>query len=131
MTARQVAPYFPLLMIFPGILLWYALVALLVRPFGVQLPINHLFNWGEKRAAFRRLTFAKHIVVFGVLFFGGLMFVNMTIWDYLDWRFWGGSYHRLSVDVIFLHAATCLGLGVLLGVLNWKGKRAEPLSHGS
>ena len=128
MLARQVAPYIPILFI-PGAFIWFALVAIFTRPFGVNLPIT--FSLNTRRKAMQVLPFLQYVLVFGVLNWGCLMLIYTTTFDYLDWKFWNGSYDRLSVGRILVHAVVWLGAGVLLGILSWERKksRAAQLSN--
>jgi hypothetical protein len=105
----------------------------LVRPFGVQLPAWLPFDFREKKRALQRLTFRQHVLIKGVLGWGFLMFVYMTVWHYLDWKFWNASVRQPSIEGILVDAGFWLVCGASFGAVSWKAKKsrnAQPSNLG-
>jgi len=100
---------------------WAAVVvALLVRPFGVRLPLNPL-SFRKRRSAFQSLTPSQHMWIFGVLQWGCSMFIYTTLWDYLDWKYLNGPLHDLTAGWISGRAILWFTLGLIMGGVTWKG----------
>jgi hypothetical protein len=78
-----------ILIALPVVLLWLTVVSVLVRPFGVRLPLTP-FSWDKQRSAFQSLTFSQYVIVGGVLYFGCGMWIVTTLWRYLEWKYWHG-----------------------------------------
>src|SRR6266849_10226493 len=69
----------------PFITLWYAVTALLVRPFGIKVPI---LVWSkEYRRAVRKLSRVQYAVLGGILCFGmgSQLFIGLA--RYVEFRF--------------------------------------------
>jgi hypothetical protein len=103
----------------PVALLWFAMIMLLGRAFGVQLPFRIL---RQRNAVSRRLTFAQYIWLIGVLGWGCGMWIATTLDDYLDWKYWGGSAHNLSAGNLLIHAVLWPLAGLLFGWMGWNGR---------
>ena len=101
-------------------LLWPAVVAMLVRPFGVRLPLKP-FRFREFRCALQALTLSQHVWVYGALQFGGGMLIATTLWDYLDWKYLNGPAHNFTAGNISGHAVLWFAMGLLFGGVTWKG----------
>jgi hypothetical protein len=107
------------------VLLWLTVVSVLVRPFGVRLPLTP-FSWAKHRSAFQSLTFSQYVIVGGILYFGCEKWIVTTLWRYLEWRYWHGP--SISTEN-FLRGAMQYPLlsGVLYGVVSYLslGNRAK------
>ena len=115
-----VAEFFiQILVAVPVVLLWFAVVMLLGRAFGVQLPFRNL---RQVNAVSRRLTFAQHIWLIGVLGWGCGVWIATTFDDYLEWKYWGGSAHDLSAGRLFFRAVLWALAGLLFGWMRWDGR---------
>ena len=85
-----------LVVAFLAILLWHFVAALLMRVFGVRLPLRP-FDKDRKRAL-QLLTFSQSIWC-GILFNGCGMWIAMTLFEYLIWKYWNGSYRDFSLRI--------------------------------
>jgi hypothetical protein len=109
-----------MLVALPVLFLWLALVSLLVRPFGVRLPLAPL-SFAKRRSAFQSLTFYQYLMVYGILCFGCGMLIMTTLSRYLEWKYWHGSpltsenFLRASLEYPLL-------AGVLFGLISWSTK---------
>jgi hypothetical protein len=111
-----VAAFFiQLVVALPVFLLWFAVVALIGRAFGVRLPFRSL----RKRNTSQRLTFSQHMLLTGVLGWGCGMWLVTTLCDYLDWKYWSGSAQELSAEKILFHAVLGPLAGVFFGWMTW------------
>ncbi len=101
----------------PAFLVWMMVVAVLVRPFGLRLPLTP-FGWAEQRSAFQSFSFSQYVTVGGVLYFGCGMWIVTTLGGYIEWKFWHGPL--VTTETIlrgaFQHA---LLSGVLFGVVSY------------
>jgi hypothetical protein len=114
-----VATFIAFVVPLPLIFLWFAIVALIVRPFGVRLPLG-LFSFRERSSAFQSLTFPQYVMVCGVLSFGCGMFILTTASSYIEWKYFHGSSRFLSGDELFKNALTWPILaGVMFGVISF------------
>jgi hypothetical protein len=104
----------------PVFLLWFGVVTLLGRAFGVRLPFGSL---REPNGTSQSLTFSQHMWWMGVLGWGCGMWVVTTLGDYLDWKYWNGSAHNLSAGKLLFHAALWPLGGLLFGWMTWNAKR--------
>jgi hypothetical protein len=113
------------LLALPVLFLWLALVSILVRPFGIKLPLAPLS--AKRRSAFQALTFSQFLIVAGVLIFGCGMLIMMTFSRYIAWKYWHGS--SLTTESLLRDAFQYpLLSGLLFGVVGWftrGGKSAE------
>jgi hypothetical protein len=102
--------------------LWLVIVALLVRPFGVRLPLGPL-SFGKRARALQALTFSQYLFVCGVLCFGCGMLIVTTLSDYLEWKYFQGSPAGLTTSGL-LHAFVVYSLmsGVLFGLISWNAR---------
>jgi hypothetical protein len=114
-----------MLIALPVALLWLTVVSLLVRPFGVRLPLTP-FSWAKHKSAFQSLTFSQYVIVGGVLYFGCAMWIATTLWRYLEWKYWHGP--SMSTENVLRDAMQYpLLSGVLYGVVSYLslGNRAK------
>jgi hypothetical protein len=104
----------------PAFFVWLAVVSLLVRPFGVRLPLRPL-SFAKLRSAVQTFTFSQYVVVVGILYFGCGMLIATTLSRYLEWKYWHGSSFTIEQFVrdFFQHVA--LG-GVFFGVISSLGR---------
>jgi hypothetical protein len=96
-----------------GILLWFLIVSLAVRPFDLHLP---LLSSPKRR---RNLNQFQHILVLGVLICGLGCALITTLWEYLDWRYWNGPSSNLATGRVLFHAVFWAAGGVLFGWMTW------------
>src|ERR1700675_3537664 len=107
----------------PLFFLWLVAVSLLVRPFGVWLPLPP-FSFGERACALQALTFSQYLLVCcGVLCFGCGMLIVTTFSHYLEWKYWHGSSLSLTTDKLLGKAVLepIIG-GLLFGLISWNGR---------
>jgi hypothetical protein len=105
-----------------ALFLWLMLVTLIVRPFGVRLPIAPL-SFAKRKVAVRDLTFSQHFIVFGILYFGFGMFIVTTLSRYIEWKYFHGSSDGLSTNNLLLQFVTYpLVSGSLFGLFTWNGR---------
>jgi hypothetical protein len=100
----------------PALLLWFAVVTLLGRVFGVGLPFRIL---RQRNGTSQSLTFSQHMWFMGVLGWGCGMWLVTTLGDYLDWKYWSGSAHDLSAGRLLFHAVLWPLAGLLFGWMTW------------
>jgi len=108
----------------PVFFLWLVIVSLLVRPFGVRLPLAP-FSFEKRSRALEALTFSQYLLVCGVLWFGCGTLIATTFSDYLEWKYWHGS--PLSLTYKFFHDAVFSTLfgGVLFGLMSWSTRSGK------
>jgi len=115
-----------ILLIVPVFLLWPTVVSLVVRPFGVRLPLPlTLFGWEKHRSAFQALAFPYYVVIDGILYFGCGMIVAMTLCRYLDWKYWHGS-SLTPVSLLRDALQYPLPAGIFYGVISYFGFGNRP-----
>jgi hypothetical protein len=102
--------------VLPVFLLWYAVVTLIGRAFGVRLPFRSL---RQRNGTSQNLTFSQHMWLKGVLGWGCGMWIITTFYDYLDWKYWSGSAHELSAGKLLFHAVLWPLGGLLFGWMRW------------
>ena len=108
-----------MLVALPVFFLWLVVVALVVRPFAIWLPLVP-FSLTERRSAFRDLTFAQYVFVCGVLCFGCGLLIITTLSRYLEWKYFHGSSASLSANELLRDFVTYpLMAGVLYGVISY------------
>jgi hypothetical protein len=107
------------------IFLWLIVVALLVRPFGVQLPFSP-FSLFKRTYALQALTLSQHVLVVGVLLFGCGMLAVRTSSDYLEWKYFHGSSTSLTTTGLLRAFVTypLIG-GVLYGLISWNARSGK------
>ena len=96
-------------------LVWLLAVSLVVRASGVPLPLR----WP---GILSTRTFSQHVLIVGVLYWGCGMFLMMTLWHYLDWKYWGGSSRDLSTGRVLFGAVWWPLSGLLFGWMAWNRK---------
>lgn len=114
-----------ILIALPVFLLWLTVVSVLVRPFGIQLPLAP-FSLANRRSAFQALTFPQYLIVGGVLYFGCGMLIMSTLSRYLEGRYWHGS--ALTSENLVREVLSSLLAGVLFVLISWLslgGNRAK------
>ncbi len=106
----------------PALLLWFAVLALLGRAFGVKLPFRSL---GKHDGIAQSLTFSQHMWLTGVLGWGCGMWIVTTLGDYLDWKYWNGSAHDLSARKLLFHAVLWPLAGLFFGWMTWNARTGK------
>ena len=104
----------------PAFLLWFAVITLLGRAFGVRSPF---------RGTSQKLTFSQHMWLRGVLGWGCGMWIVTTLDDYLDWKYWSGSAHDLSAGKLVFHAVLWPLAGLLFGWMTWNARTGKAESQ--
>jgi hypothetical protein len=123
------------LLALPVLTLWRSIVAILVRPFGIRLP---LFPFPSKqfRTEISKLSHGAYILVEGLLNFATGLWLVLNIGDWLSSRLGlaGRVPHRDLFEVL-LQLGCFLAMGAGWGWLMWEGlptrdafRRSEILS---
>jgi hypothetical protein len=108
----------PMLVALLAFFLWLVALGLLVRPFGVQLPLGP-FSFG-KGSALQALTFSQYVLVCGILGFGCGMLIVTTVSNYVEWKYFHGSSVSLtSSGLLRAFVEYPLVSGVLFGLISW------------
>jgi hypothetical protein len=105
--------------VLPVFLLWYAVLTLIARAFGVRLPFRSLWR---RNGTSQSLTFLQHMWLRGVLGWGCGMWILTTVFDYLDWKYWSGSAHHFSAGYLLSRAALWPLGGLLFGWMTWNAR---------
>lgn len=103
----------------PVFLLWFAVVTLIGRAFGVRLLFLSL---RQRKDTSQRPTFSQYMWLIGVLGWGCGMWIVTTFDDYLEWKYWSGSAHSLSAGKLLFHAILWPLGGVLFGWMTWNAR---------
>jgi hypothetical protein len=117
----------PVLVAIPAIFLWLVVVALLVRPFGIWLPLGP-FSFRERTYALQALTFHQYVVIVGVFCFGCGMLIVTTLSHYLEWKYWHGSSSNLTPSMLLLDVVFWpIMAGVSYGLISyfWNARRQK------
>jgi hypothetical protein len=108
------------------VLIWFAVVALILRPFGVSLPLGP-FRYTKRRDALQSLNFAQYGFVNGVLHFGCGMLIATTLYRYLDWKYWHSRPNFLTAGEFFGNALLWLILGgIVFGLMSYGTSARSP-----
>jgi hypothetical protein len=94
--------------------LWNFLIALLFRLFGVRLPLLP-FAFKESKRAYQLLTFSQSVWA-GIIQYGGGMFLCMTLYEYLAWKYWNAPWSGFSIR-IRMYAVMWPVMGLLIGLM--------------
>ena len=89
--------FIPMLVALLAFFPWLVVVALLVRPFGVQLPLGP-FRFGNRARGLQALTFSQYLFVCGVLCFGCGMLIVTALSNYLQRKYFHGSSAGLTTS---------------------------------
>jgi hypothetical protein len=106
----------------PVFLLWFAVVTLLGRAFGVRLPLRIL---RQRNGTSQSLTFSQHMWFMGALGWGCGMWIVTTLDDYLDWKYWSGSAHDLSAGKLLFRAVLWPLAGLFFGWMTWNARTGK------
>jgi hypothetical protein len=96
-----------------AILLWQFVATMLMRVFGVRLPLQPFGK--ERKRALQLLTFSQSVWC-GFLFDGCGMWIAMTLFEYLSWKYGNGSYADFSLSVR-LYAVLWPAFGLFIGFI--------------
>jgi hypothetical protein len=102
----------------PVFLLWLVVVALIVRPFGVRMPLGP-FEFRRRTEVLHSLTFSQYLAIGGILYFGCGMLIMTTLSRYLDWKYFHGSTNILTERELLGNALQWILAGVLFGLLSF------------
>jgi len=109
--------------------IWFALVPLIVRPFGIKTPMlwHSLESYGP---ALRALSRWQYIVVEGGLKFGVGSWLLISTSDYVGWRFgyWRGL-HQTVASLLFGMVAYLL-MGFMVGLADWTRRHHHSAGAG-
>jgi hypothetical protein len=105
--------------VLPVFLLWFAVVALIGRAFGVRLPFRRFW---QRNGTSQSLTFLQHMWLKGVLGWGCGMWIVTTFDDYLGWKYWSGSAYHFSAGNLLSHAVLWPLGGLLFGWMTWNAR---------
>jgi exosortase/archaeosortase len=94
--------------------LWNFLTALLFRLFGTRLPLLP-FAFKESKRAYQLLTFSQSVWA-GVIQYGCGMFLCMTLYEYLAWKYWNAPWSGFSMR-IRMYAVMWPAMGLLIGLI--------------
>ena len=108
-----------ILIILPVFLLWLTVVSVLVRPFGVRLPLMP-FNWAKHRSTLHALTFPQYVTIVGILYFGCGVFVINMVSRYFEWKYGHGS--SIISGNVLRDAVGNIFAGVIFGVFLWPAR---------
>ncbi|MGP0019006.1 MAG: hypothetical protein ACLPHP_10590 [Candidatus Sulfotelmatobacter sp.] len=95
-------------------LLWLCIATLLMRLFGARVPLLPFTK--EGRRAVQLLTFSQSVWQ-GVLSFGCGMFIAMTLFEYLSWRYWNIPSTDFPIR-IRVYAVLWPAVGLFVGLLH-------------
>ena len=110
-----------------ALLIWIVVVALVVRPFGLRLPMWP-FSYAKRRFALQSLNFSRYILVYGILHFGCGMLIGTTLFRYLEWKYWHSRPNFFTASEFFGYALMwTLLAGVLFGVMSWNERSGEKI----
>jgi hypothetical protein len=112
----------------PTVFLWNFLTALLFRLFGVRLPLLP-FAFKASKQASQLLTFSQSVWV-GVIQFGCGMFICMTLYEYLAWKYWDAPWSHFPIR-IRVYAVMWPAVGLLIGLIRADDNRCRRLAAGS
>src|SRR5262249_6061834 len=114
-----------MLVALPAFFLWLVVLALIVRPFGVQLPLGP-FSFGKRACALQALTFSQYVLVCGILGFGCGMLIITSVSHYVEWKYFHGSSVGLTTSgLIRAFIEYPLVSGVLFGLITGSGKSTK------
>ena len=105
------------------VVLWISLISpLLCGLFGTPLP----FSVRQQRIAVRSWSFSRYLWLWGILRFGGAMFLGMGLNQYFEWLRWAYPWPRPSIaGRILLLAGEWLVFGAILGWLKWDEEKHQ------
>jgi len=97
--------------------IWFALVAVIVRPFGVKLPI---FWWSKPEVAVRGVGRWGYVLVEGVLKYGLGSWLLLSTANYFSNRFEEYPlFGEMKLGVFFFSMAGFMLMGFLVGLADW------------
>jgi len=102
--------------VLPVVLLWFGVVALIGRAFGIRFPFG---TWRQRNGTLQSLTFSQHMWLKGVLGWGCGVWIATTLDDYLAWKYWSGSAYHFSAGYLLSHAVLWPLAGLLFGWMTW------------
>ena len=112
-----------------GFPLWSMVVSVLLRAFGLQLPLVPWWESDGKKAVLAQLTARQHVLMEGALRFGGGLLVAATMMEYFRYKYWGDVTARPSVTkfvlnfVLFSAIGSCVAYSARRNLLsNTKGR---------
>jgi hypothetical protein len=99
---------------------WFALVALIVRPFGIRLPIWWWHRPESAAAAVRALNRWQYVLVEGVLKYGVGSWLFFSTANYIDYRFeYRYVFGEMTIGLFFFSLAATIVMGMLVGLADW------------
>jgi hypothetical protein len=116
--------FITVVVVLAAVLLWSFAAALLMRLFGARLPLLPFTKSGKR--ALKLLTFSQS-VCYGVLVQGCGMFIAMTLFEYLSWRYWHVPSKNFSMT-IRVDAVLWPLFGLFVGLLDAGENRSRRTS---
>ncbi len=117
--------FIEMLLVIPVTLVWFVVVAVIVHPFGVQMPLR-LSDFRQRTSWLQLLTFPQYLGIYGVLCFGCGMFILTTLSHYLEWRYFNGSSGSLSESELLANGLQWLLGGVAFGLGSFFSRGTRP-----
>src|SRR6266404_9544113 len=114
-----------MLLLIPLLLVWFVVVTVIVRPFGIRMPLR-LSDFRQRTSWLQLLTFPQYVAVYGVLCFGCGMFILTTLSHYLEWRYFYGSSSSLSESELLANGLQWLLGGVAFGLGSFFSRGTRP-----
>jgi hypothetical protein len=106
-----------------ALFVWVVVSSVLVRPFGVRLPLAP-FSFAKRRLAVDALAFTEYLVIVGILYFGCGMLITKTVSHYIQWKYWHGP--PITADKLFRDFwEYALFTGVLFGCISWATRSGD------
>lgn len=105
--------------------LWFALVALIVRPLGIRMPI---WWWSkpESVATVPGPTRWQYVLVEGVLKYGAGSWLLLSTANYIDDRFEGRPFFgKMKIGFFLIGLAGFMLMGFSVGLADWARRRRQ------
>ena len=118
-------PLITLMVWLPVLTLWFALVALIVRPWGIRLPI---FWFHADPAHYPVLKHWQYVIVEGVLRWGVGSWLLFSTADYIRFRFDYRPESHVTVGFFFIGLAFSMFMGFLVGLAQWARRERQRLA---
>ena len=102
----------------PFLFVWYSLIAILTRPFGVRLPLLAI-PLVHLRQAIGQLSFRQYIIVQGVLVWGAGTWLMIHATNLVTSRFGFAGSSREGLDWFFVGLGVFMLAGIGFGWMMW------------
>ena len=115
-----------LVVVFLVIFIWQFVATLLMRLFGVRLPLQPFGK--NRKLASQLLTFSQSVWE-GVLVYGCGMFIGLTLFDFLGCRYGDAPCRDLALN-IRVYALLWPSVGLFLGAMHGSENRTRHTGAG-